>query len=1039
MKSPLGLRSALVGTVLELCLCISVVTAVVAQSASLPMGGASDTPSAQVAAQSSPGFESSVVLIPGPLRSFLRMAGISQKVSSDEVLPLLARQIFFLGRRDHRQTEYLLLLTRYVSQARELSALAGKDAVIRVSDCSQAQPLLRILGYAIHEQCGHSNASLATSDPERAFLTIDSGFPLSDLEQTVQGGRPFVYEYSSTSVPVLFSADTWNAVRSATKPESGDLLDRFVRDPDLALLYWSFSRLDGETAATLRVSPGLDKLLPFAALLNFYGGEICMRSGRVLVPGDSEAAWEELVGVSPETQGKFVLRLLEKDRGWLAAFFDALLRSSRAQQAHFTDARQLKELYVAFRPRDNSSDAASGVFRPAPALLLLLTRLQWDPDGDIHVPGNVQVWKGVFQQAPRVKKALKWKHDNSDQLLDMLFSLAHTSADAGPLQAFLCMSELDNRRGTAHPLSSETVRLLATRFEQYSDQYLIFSEFPDLDDSSIAEFVKDMDSINRIRNHTLRGNAMGIFQANVGLWQILARQNEIPQTSLNQSWQKVVAPFRGIASAAQLFNAGRASLRELMLAATGEPAQSQDEIVSLLAGPAQDDAEGQRVHAELADRTRAILDGQRLVSLDSLLALGNGLDQLARGETTPDKLAPLAGELREFEMPRPIFTNGERSEWAVGVYNNRHTDLEMKSDVMKLIRTAHSPAQIEEARGRLAPFLRDTLVGLNYAYYEPPGAQIMRNNPLFVRSHDFSGDTVIGFDRVWEAPQLFGAGSPAGGGAHLIGSLADLPYVLAEVEQDFIAPQHIQALIWRELVPALFTNAVVPRWWNVSRNELHAVALYQRTGEELLSISVQNQDIRTKVLAVLSDRMLPRRLALVEAALREGHPTEAFSTVTPADKFYLAAGFLQKYPGDDGSLGPMGQELRRLSYEHPAETSWSRISSDFGVPHPTLAQSYACELLNVKPFPALAGFSSRLMAESWDSTNLYWARLADEMNYPPVALNRLVPELTRSMVERIFATDTEDLPAVLRAMRETGDEFRNGKIASLSVTPSPGP
>ena len=57
------------------------------------------------------------------------------------------------------------------------------------------------------------------------------------------------------------------------------------------------------------------------------------------------------------------------------------------------------------------------------------------------------------------------------------------------------------------------------------------------------------------------------------------------------------------------------------------------------------------------------------------------------------------------------------------------------------------------------------------------------------------------------------------------------------------------------------------------------------------------------------------------------------------------------------------------------------LSKDFGVPHVTLAQSYARELLNVKPFPAFAGYSSRLMAESWDSSNLYWARLADDMGY----------------------------------------------------------
>jgi hypothetical protein len=73
-----------------------------------------------------------------------------------------------------------------------------------------------------------------------------------------------------------------------------------------------------------------------------------------------------------------------------------------------------------------------------------------------------------------------------------------------------------------------------------------------------------------------------------------------------------------------------------------------------------------------------------------------------------------------------------------------------------------------------------------------------------------------------------------------------------------------------------------------------------------------------------------------------------------------------------------------------------------------------------------------LMGECWDSGNLYWARLADEMGYSPVVLNRLVPELTRRMVERIFASDLEDLPATLRALRETGDEFRQGKISTLA-------
>ena len=51
------------------------------------------------------------------------------------------------------------------------------------------------------------------------------------------------------------------------------------------------------------------------------------------------------------------------------------------------------------------------------------------------------------------------------------------------------------------------------------------------------------------------------------------------------------------------------------------------------------------------------------------------------------------------------------------------------------------------------------------------------------------------------------------------------------------------------------------------------------------------------------------------------------------------------------------------------------------------------------------------------------------MGYPPVMLNILVPELTRQMVANIFATNIDDWPALLRAMKQTGEEFRQGRIA----------
>jgi len=238
------------------------------------------------------------------------------------------------------------------------------------------------------------------------------------------------------------------------------------------------------------------------------------------------------------------------------------------------------------------------------------------------------------------------------------------------------------------------------------------------------------------------------------------------------------------------------------------------------------------------------------------------------------------------------------------------------------------------------------------------------------------------------------------------------------------------------VVPGLLINAVVPRWWNVSQNELHAVSLYQQCGEELLAGSAQNDEVRNRIMNILSDRMIPQRAERVERALLSGYLPEALSQLMPADTFYLAVEYQRRFPQEVNSFGPSGKELTTLYQRYPNEVSWERLSRDFGVPHRVLAQSYARELLNLPPFPVFMGNANRLLAETWDSNNLYWARLADEKSYSPVMLNRLVPELTRRMVEKIFATDFEDWPALLRAVRETGEEFRQGKVLASSKNDS---
>ena len=1013
-------------------------------------GSSPPVPQETARAETSPPSPSAeTVVIPGPLRPFLRMSGISQEIPPDEVLPMLARQVFLRGFEDGKPNEFLVLIDRYVRLARELQSLSGVDGVIRVAGCDEAAPLIQTLGYKFEQGCGPSGAYLVTANAGRAFLTIDSGFPVTALEDALQKGTPFAFEFPGTRVPVLFTKRAWGTLTTRKGEDRKDLLDVLLHDVDVDRLYTALAKIDPETRTALLHSVGMRSLLSSAAVLDLYGSRICIRAGRVSVPAGPgfENAWQELVGAAPTSPGEFVEHLLAKDHGWLAAYYDALSRISPEQQIHLSESGRLKRLYEAFRSAshfDGNIKATAGYFPRNAGLLVLLTRLQWQPDGTPQVPGSLEFWKEVVSDKSRSNGIRTWVTGNQawgtpEKLLEALVASSIVESSASPSRIYLMLSAIDDGRPSESKMSYGTMKVLASRFSDFSNWYPIFAEFPDLDDESITGFVATAERIDNIQSATLRSNALGAFQANIGLWQILARQGEISGKILNRSWQSAVRPFSAFSSSVQLFDATRASLESILFAASGKAHLSQDQVVELLAGPTQDSQDGQRVHQELARRIRAVFDDQRLVSLDTLFGLFDGLDKMAKGANVADQLLPLAADLREFELPRPIFTGGEKEAWAPIVYVNRHAELQVRTDLTKVIRSPGSPAQLAEARGRLTPFLRDTLVGLNYAYYEPPGAQVLHNNPLFVRSHDFSAASMEGVEHIWSSPTLVGIGVTAGGGAYLLGSLADLPYALASMEQDFISPNKVQALIWREVVPELLVVSVLPRWWNVSRDEMHAATLYQRFGEELLIASASNPQLREKVLGIFAERLSPARMEQASKSLRNPESAAALvPLMLPTETFFLAAEFRSKFPDQAPQWGDAGQELEGLARKDPSRVSPERLSKDFGIPHPAMTQNPACTLLNTGIFPTSGAFEGRLFGESWESSNLYWARLADEKGYPPVMLNILAPDLTRHMVANIFATDIDDWPALLRAMEETGDQFRHGRIVLHAASAAAG-
>ena len=106
--------------------------------------------------------EPETIAIPGPLRSFSRMAGLSPELAARDVLPSLARAVVTNGYQTSTNgealetTEYMKLIGRYLAQARELTKFAGAPGTIRIETCdsSQARELLQILGYRVRGGCG---------------------------------------------------------------------------------------------------------------------------------------------------------------------------------------------------------------------------------------------------------------------------------------------------------------------------------------------------------------------------------------------------------------------------------------------------------------------------------------------------------------------------------------------------------------------------------------------------------------------------------------------------------------------------------------------------------------------------------------------------------------------------------------------------------------------------------------------------------------------------------------------------------------------
>jgi hypothetical protein len=970
------------------------------------------------------------VTLPGPLSSFARMAALSTDLAPEELLPALARNVVTngyeaSGNEALQQTEYLRLLVRYVGQARELQAMTNKDRKIVIPNCDSEQTgnLLKTLGYRMRGSCG-ADIVLETVNATRAFLTIDSGFPLTQLEQDLRANRRFELPFASSQVPVLYNADYWLSALGRTG--QSDFIDAFLADPSLCRLYLGLSRLDRGTAEALRREASAAKLKIYSHVLDFFGSMFQIRNGAAVVPG-SPKVWASLVGASPSNPGAFFDKLISVDDGWLASYFDALSRLNGPAVNYLTQPERMKRFYDALRGKITSPGPARPVFRSSTELLLLTTSLRIDANGQPHVPGNLDVWRTLFIKHPHGKydgrltrSANSWR--TNDDLIEALFGLSRKTVENEPLKIFLALNDIDRDR--PKPMSPQLAARLIASYKSYGAQYALFADAPLLSERSIQHYLDICADTSAIRDGLVKGDTVGTLQALVELWQILLRQNAIATASEDEIFAKLIDPFSHIRQESEVFSAGRSGVEVLLSSAQAQRNGSrQEQLVEMLVGKVRTPLAGAYSPAESFLR---IFDAQRLIRLDSLFTMADHIGKGTVDQKTMKSIDEQLGRLEDTESLRGSLSSAEKSAMSIGYWSEKHIDQERKVSFENLAKNAEK----KDVRTVLAPFLRDTLVGLVYCYYAPAGAQLLLVNPLFVRGHDFIGPPEA--PASWRPTEIVGTGWPASSGGRLMGSLSTLPYTVAEAEQNFLTPKREQALIWADLVPQMIVDVTVTRWRNIKPEQVRWVSLHIARGRSLLAAAGLDSSIRPRVFEAYARFATPARVQRLQDELNAGNFKQAASQVPPSELYALSQDPALQNVSADVAMS----ETSVLAAQDNPDLTLDAIARSFGTPKPTLTHSYRPGLLYLRTFPALMGYSSRILAESWESNNLYYAALADEVGVPVDQLDSYVPEWNRSAIENIFATHLEDWPAVLRSLHTVGENVRQHSNQRAAATAS---
>jgi hypothetical protein len=279
----------------------------------------------------------------------------------------------------------------------------GTAALADVAGVDRTIPRARVLLTIIHALYELPDGFNPSADARRFRLAVY----LKQLSESEQFGRA----RGGDTVPLPLPDAAWPKEPGPDPGRWVSLLERIVGNRTTALAYHGLCGMDQATRAFLARSSGARQVVldPLRApVLATYGRSLRVNGSRVDVPGGEAAVllWEDLIGVPVTKPAAFIARVLDKDLGRLALFYDAVAHLEPQAQsfalglAEPDPARRMSRFRALYQASAAALPGWSPHARPFDRVMFdaaqVLSQVMFLPNGHPTGPEGRGFWGAAF-------------------------------------------------------------------------------------------------------------------------------------------------------------------------------------------------------------------------------------------------------------------------------------------------------------------------------------------------------------------------------------------------------------------------------------------------------------------------------------------------------------------------------------------------------------------------------------------------------------------------------------------------------------------